>query len=109
MDVVLLLGPQCPNAAAARSRLTACLRQLGLDLQVRERVGDYASPTILVDGVDVMTAQRGAPPRQTCRLDVPTGARISAALRRSSALSSVEGCGMTAVEDHGDHDSPRTG
>ena len=80
MDVELLLGPQCPNAEAARSVLTACLRQLGLDMRVRERVGDYPSPTILIDGVDVMTGQRGAPTRQACRLDVPTAARVVAAL-----------------------------
>ena len=82
MDVELLLGPQCPNAPAARSVLATCLRQLGLDMQVCERVGDYPSPTILVNGVDVMTGQRGAPPGPACRLDVPTAARVVAALQR---------------------------
>jgi hypothetical protein len=90
VDVELLLGPQCPNGPAARSVLTACLRRLGLDLQVRERVGDYPSPTILVNGVDVMTGQRGAPPGQACRLDLPTAARVVAALQRRSAWSTSE-------------------
>jgi hypothetical protein len=90
MDVKLLLGRQCPNAAAARSELTACLRLLGLDLQVRESVGDYPSPTILVDGVDVMTGQPGPPSRQACRLDVPTAARVLAALCQPTS-STVDG------------------
>ena len=80
MDVELLLAPQCPNAAAARRVLTACLRRLNLELPVRERVGDYPSPTILVDGVDVMTARLGVPAGQACRLDLPTAERVLAAL-----------------------------
>jgi hypothetical protein len=88
MDVALLLAPRCPNAAAARSVLTACLRRWGLDLQVRERVGDYSSPTILVDGVDVMTARCGAPLGRACRLDLPTAARVIAVLRHRPASSS---------------------
>jgi hypothetical protein len=82
MDVELLLAPDCPNAAAARAVLTACLNQVGLAAPIRERVGDYPSPTILVDGLDVMTDVTGAPPMQACRRDVPTAARILAALRR---------------------------
>jgi hypothetical protein len=81
MEVELLLAPQCPNAAAATALLTACLHRLGLDVRVRERVGDHPSPTILVDGVDVMTARRGAPRVQACRLDVPTAARVLDALQ----------------------------
>ena len=91
MDIELLSAPQCPNAPAARSMLAACLRRLGLDTQVREWVGDYASPTILVDGVYVMTAQRGAPSRRACRLDVPTATRILAALRHGTAWSTSKG------------------
>ena len=81
MNVELLLAPDCPNATAARALLAACLDRLGLDLQVRERVGASASPTILVDGVDVMTGLPGAPPVPACRLDLPTAARVLAALQ----------------------------
>ena len=81
MDVELLLSPRCPNAAAARSLLAECLRRSGLDVEVRERVGDHPSPTILIDGVDVMTARSGAPPGPACRLDLPTAERVLAALR----------------------------
>lgn len=90
MDVELLVGLQCPHAAAARSLLTACLRRLSLDIRVNERVGAYPSPTILVDGIDVMTAQPSAPARQACRLDVPTAPAVLAALRRRPRSSTVD-------------------
>jgi hypothetical protein len=79
MTVELLLAPDCPNAPAARAMLRACLDRLGLDLRVRERVGEFASPTILVSGVDVMTGEHGALGAKSCRLDVPTQERITAA------------------------------
>jgi hypothetical protein len=83
MDVELLLAPDCPNAAAARAVLAVCLDRLGLDLRVSERVGAYPSPTVLVNGVDVMTGACGAPPIPACRLDLPTEARVLAALQRN--------------------------
>ena len=80
MTVELLLAPGCPNAATARTVLTECLAALGLDITVAERVGDYPSPTVLVDGVDVMTGAAGTPRVTACRLDVPTRSRVLAAL-----------------------------
>jgi hypothetical protein len=90
MKVELLLTPDCPHATAARAVLTDCLDQLGLEVQVWERVGDYPSPTILVDGVDVMTGTVGAPRRQACRLDVPTAPRVLVALRPRSMPATVK-------------------
>lgn len=87
VEVELLLVPDCPNATTARTVLDECLHRVGLNVRVRERVGDYPSPTILVDGVDVMTGKLGVPPMQACRLDVPTAARVLAALRGPSTLS----------------------
>jgi hypothetical protein len=84
VKVDLLLAPDCPNAATARALLTRCLDRLRLDVPVREWVGDYPSPTILVDGVDVMTEAHGTPSAQACRLDVPTAARVLAALQAGS-------------------------
>ncbi len=83
----LLVG--CPNAPAARAVLAECLHRLGLTILVRERVGDYPSPTILADGVDVMTDRNGVPPMRACRLDVPTASRVLPArcTRRSCAAS----------------------
>jgi hypothetical protein len=91
MNVELLLAPDCPNASAARAVLATCLRRLGLDIRVRERVGEFASPTILVDGIDAMTGVTGVPPTQACRLDLPTQARVLAALRRRCAESASDG------------------
>lgn len=97
----MLLAPQCPNAAVARTVLTACLRRLDLDLPVREQVGDYPSPTILVDGVDVMTGRRGTPSGQACRLDLPTAEHLVVALRSRATSSTrdsavmVMGCCVT--------------
>jgi hypothetical protein len=83
--VELLLAPDCPHAADARAVLARCLDQLGLDEVVAERVGDYPSPTVLVEGVDVMSGTArdatGAPELRACRLDVPTAPRILAALQ----------------------------
>ncbi len=84
----LLVG--CPNAPAARAVLAECLHRLGLTILVRERVGDYPSPTILADGVDVMTDRNGVPPMRACRLDVPTASRVLAALHGRSASSTSE-------------------
>jgi hypothetical protein len=84
MNIELLLTPDCPRATAARAVLTECLERLGLDIPVHERVGDYLSPTILVNGVDVMTDTRDTSRQPACRLDVPTVARVLAALHRSA-------------------------
>lgn len=89
MNVELLVAPDCPNAAAARAVLVECLDRLGLIVQVRERVGDYPSPTILVDGVDVMTNRPEMPRVRACRLDVPTADRILAALQDGQDASEV--------------------
>ena len=71
----------CPHADAARALLKECLTELKLDVAVLDKEGDYPSPSILVNGEDVM----GAPASQaaSCRLDVPTRPRLLAALRRT--------------------------
>jgi hypothetical protein len=92
VEIELFLAPGCPNAAAARATLAACLRGLAAKVQVRERLGDYPSPTILVDGVDVMTGRRGVRSMRACRLDVPTAARMLAVLPGSSCARPARGC-----------------
>ncbi len=66
---------------AARRLLAECLAELHLDVTVEEKEGAYPSPTIMVNGVDVM----GAPASRAaaCRLDVPAKRRLLAALRNS--------------------------
>ncbi|MGR8010370.1 alkylmercury lyase family protein [Streptomyces hypolithicus] len=90
MIVELLSVPDCPNLAPTRDLLRACLAELGLPLTVVEKVGDHPSPSVLVDGVDVMRASAGE--AQSCRLDVPTAEAIRAALRH--AVIGVVGVGV---------------
>ena len=73
--------PACPHADAARALLRECLAELELDVAFDDNEGEYPSPTILVNGEDVM----GAPASQAaaCRLDVPTRDRWLAGLRRA--------------------------
>jgi hypothetical protein len=70
--------PDCPNVDRARDLLRTCMKDLNLRLDVDEVQGDYPSPSILVNGVDVMgdPGYRAA----SCRLDVPTRTAIVSAL-----------------------------
>jgi hypothetical protein len=78
--IEILHTPGCPHVDQARALLRKCLAELQLEMPMHEREGDYPSPTILVNGVDVMgrTVIQGA----MCRLDVPTRERVLAALPR---------------------------
>ncbi|SFQ79361.1 alkylmercury lyase [Amycolatopsis rubida] len=84
--VELLSAPGCPNAEAARSLAAGCLAESGLGAAVVERVGRYRSPTILVDGVDVMGTPE-AVAGDACRLDVPTRERVLAALAAAASAA----------------------
>jgi hypothetical protein len=78
--VELLHVPGCPLADQVRDTLHGCLPLEGRPVQVNEREGDYPSPTLLIDGIDVATG--AAPPREPCcRLDLPTRDQILAALQ----------------------------
>jgi hypothetical protein len=79
LKVELLHVAGCANVDRARRLLHECLRELALEVDVVEREGAFPSPTILVNGRDVM----GPPPslEAACRLDLPTHDRLVAALR----------------------------
>jgi hypothetical protein len=81
--IELLHVPGCANLGVGREVLQASLLQLGLDAPVVEREGAFPSPTILVDGQDVM----GRPEADgaSCRLDVPTRDRVVTALQLALA------------------------
>ena len=76
--IEVLHTPGCPHVDDARSLLHSCLTELRLEATVVDREGDYPSPTILLNGVDVMGRSdlRGA----MCRLDLPTRDHVLAAL-----------------------------
>lgn len=84
MRVELLSAPGCPNVAAAKTTVSDCLTALGMDVPIIERVGSYPSPTVLIDGVDVMRSGDATPDGDACRLDLPTAQRILQALRKES-------------------------
>lgn len=69
-----------------RQALHAALADLGLPVVVTEVVGEYPSPTILINDVDVMGGTGDGP--AACRLDLPTVDRIRAALRHAIAAES---------------------
>jgi hypothetical protein len=85
MRIELLTAPGCPHAAQARQVIDDCLTSLGLDVPIIDRVGRYPSPTVLVDGVDVMRPDAAAPIGDACRLDLPTTQRVLDALRANTA------------------------
>jgi hypothetical protein len=78
--VELRAVPGCPNLDAARDLLLDCLGEAGLPAQFVERIGDYPSPSIVVDGVDVTGGDPDGP--ASCVLRLPTRRDILAALRR---------------------------
>ncbi len=81
MKIEVLHVSGCPHVDAARALLRECMAELKLDVTVDEKEGAFPSPTILVNGVDVM----GAPASQVaaCRLDVPTRHRLLLALQNT--------------------------
>ena len=93
--VELLWAPGCPNLAATRQMLAGCLAELGLNIPVSERTGRYRSPTILVNGIDVMNpATSTQVDGDACRLDLPSRDRVLAALN-----ASLTGCGRPLTLD----------
>jgi hypothetical protein len=97
VDVELLVVPECPNDAAARTLLRTALDDIGLDRlpfrvcvidsqQLAERRGFIGSPTVLVNGSDPF-AEPGRGPGLACRVysgpDGHSGLPDLRALRRA--------------------------
>lgn len=80
IEIELLSVDGCAHLDAARQLLHGCIDELQVIAHIEEKVGAYPSPTIRVDGEDVM----GAPSftGAACRLDVPTRHRVLTALQR---------------------------
>lgn len=82
VEIELLSVAGCPHVDAARQLLKACVEELQVRAHIEEKEGAFPSPTIRIDGEDVM----GAPSftGAACRLDIPTRQRLFAALQRSA-------------------------
>jgi hypothetical protein len=87
MRVELLYHAGCRSAPAALQLVRECLITLGLPDPVLVRVGDYLSPTVLVNGTDVMRPGTRLSEGSACRIDVPTRERMLAALRAHGATA----------------------
>ncbi|NUT07677.1 MAG: alkylmercury lyase [Hamadaea sp.] len=70
--------PDCPNLPATRQRLLDILAETTTPWTLTELEGDYPSPSILVNGVDVTGATPDSP--AACVLHPPTADQIRAAL-----------------------------
>ena len=75
-------------APAAYRLVRQCLTAFDIPDPVLVRVGDWASPTVLVDGTDVMRPAAELSTPSMCRIDVPTRERVLAALEAASAAES---------------------
>jgi hypothetical protein len=83
VTIELLHVLDCPHVEQARRLLIACLSELGLDhLRVEDKEGNFPSPSIVVNGRDVMGAT--VADSASCRLDLPTRERLVVALRDAS-------------------------
>ncbi|RZS43509.1 hypothetical protein EV193_102489 [Herbihabitans rhizosphaerae] len=70
------------STTGASSRSVSWSRVGAVPVPTHERQGAYPSPTVVIDGRDVVT---GAPPATDacCRLDLPTHEQIHTALTAS--------------------------
>ena len=64
-----------------------CLAELRLRTSVIERVGDYPSPTVQVNGQDVLATPSPARGTAACRLETPTYGQVRHALLDSVRTS----------------------
>jgi hypothetical protein len=93
--VQLLHVTDCPLVGRVRDTLNGCLQSVGFPVRVEDLEGDYPSPTLLIDGIDVATGT--APPRQMCcRFDLPTCVQITTALNRAATC----GLGSRSGDDN---------
>lgn len=75
----ILQVPDCPLVGRLVDEVQACLTDCGVREPLEMVVGDYPSPTLVVDGLDVSTGQ---PVRSAtcCRFDLPSSAQIREAV-----------------------------
>ena len=80
VSIQILHVPGCPLVSRVRDQVERALARINVQAEVVELVGEYASPTLLIDGRDV--TGRPPSPGSACRLDLPTEQQVMAALER---------------------------
>ena len=83
LAVQILHVPHCPNVGTVRDLVQQALTALDLSATIEEIEGPYPSPTLMINGVEVIP--RPAATEASCRLDLPTEAQILDALARATA------------------------
>ncbi len=78
----ILCVENCPLVPQLRNMLERCLAETNTEAQIEELVGHYASPTLLINGVDVTGQPREEYEQMCCRLQLPTRQQIIEALRQ---------------------------
>ena len=74
----------CPHLAVVRELVGRCLERLAIDAHIEEVTGEYPSPTLHINGVDVMGEPMAS--ARSCRLDLPTEGRVLAALASAQSI-----------------------
>lgn len=80
IKIQLLFVRDCPLVAKVRSTIHNCLRKLHAGIAIEELVGDFQSPTLLVNDFDVTGEPPAAEGQAACRLDLPNEEQILAAM-----------------------------
>lgn len=75
--VEILHVPGCTLLEPVRSLVKRAAKDREIDASIEDIEGDYPSPTVLVNGVDVTGRSLG--PGAACRLDPPTYGQLRAA------------------------------
>ena len=78
----ILHVPDCPLIGPVRETLEVALESVGAKAVIEEIQGEYPSPTLLIDGVEVAGYPLGSDP--ACRINLPTIEEIATAV--SAAL-----------------------
>lgn len=76
--IQILQVPDCPLVGRLRELVQQALARIEVPVEVEDRIGDYPSPTLLIDGRDVTGRPSGG--ASACRLDLPTEQQVLAAL-----------------------------
>lgn len=85
VKVQFLHVPGCTLVDRVRETLRRSLARSGLRAVLEDLEGEYASPTLLINGIDVI-GRRPATQTSSCRLDLPTEEQVLAALERPTGL-----------------------
>ena len=71
----ILQVADCPLVGRLVDEVRACLTDCGVHEPLDLAVGDYPSPSLVIDGVDVSTG-RPVPAGPCCRFDLPSSEQI---------------------------------